>query len=439
MTRTLRELRRYPSALAGLAIIGLLVAISVYAVVAIPYGEAIRLWNGGEGVWQRTPRNAWPAWLTVFPGVHLSQTVIVSSTGTPRREVELGSGVRRITMSLPFDFPYQSFPQELSVFWDTSYTDKAPQVTLRWRRPDGTETALAEIAVKPSDSYRISSDQPLQQAVGGRPEVALFADPRHPDQSLRGRYELLIRGFLFEPASHLDAQLVVYGQGYGLAGTDGQRRDLMIALLWGTPIALAFGLLAAVGSTVSTLVIAAIGVWYGGWVDGAIQRITEVNLILPSLPILIMVSTLYSRSIWVILGLVIVLGVFGGIKGNRALFLQIKEAPYIEAARAYGAGSLRVVLHYMLPRVVPVLVPSFVTLIPSFVFLEATLAVLGLGDPSVPTWGKVLEDAYHSGALFVGQYYWVVEPAVLLVLSGLGFTMLGFALDRIVNPRLREM
>jgi peptide/nickel transport system permease protein len=62
-----------------------------------------------------------------------------------------------------------------------------------------------------------------------------------------------------------------------------------------------------------------------------------------------------------------------------------------------------------------------------------------LGDPSVPTWGKVLEDAYHSGALFVGQYYWVVEPAVLLVLSGLGFTMLGFALDRIVNPRLREM
>jgi len=439
MTRTLRDLRRYPSALAGLAIIGLLVAMSLYTVVAIPYGEAIRLWNGGEQVWQRTPRNAQPAWLTVFPGVHLSRTIVVSSPGAPRREEEVGGGVRQITLSLPFDFPYQSFPQELAIFWDTSYTDKAPQVTLRWRRPDGTETALAELSVKPSDSYRISSDQQLQQAVGGRPETILFADPRHPDQPLRGRYELLIRGFLFEPDSRLDAQLVVYGQGYGLAGTDGQRRDLMIALLWGTPIALAFGLLAAVGSTVSTLVIAALGVWYGGWVDGAIQRITEVNLILPGLPILIMVSTLYSRSIWVILGLIIVLGVFGGIKGNRALFLQIKEAPYIEAARAYGAGSLRVVLYYMLPRVVPTLVPSFVTVIPSFVFLEATLAVLGLGDPSVPTWGKVLEDAYHSGALFVGQYYWVLEPAVLLVLSGLGFTMLGFALDRIVNPRLREM
>ncbi|HVH30136.1 MAG TPA: ABC transporter permease, partial [bacterium] len=196
MSRTLRELRRYPSAIAGLAIIGLLVAISVYAVVAIPYGEAIRLWNGGEGVWQRTPRNAWPAWLTVFPGVHLSRTVVVNSTGAPRQEAELGSGVRQVTVSLPFDLPYESFPQELAVFWDTTYTDKAPQVTLAWRRPDGTEIALADLSVKRADSYRISSDQQLQQAIGGRPEVALFADKSHPDQPLRGRYELVIRGYL---------------------------------------------------------------------------------------------------------------------------------------------------------------------------------------------------------------------------------------------------
>jgi peptide/nickel transport system permease protein len=84
-------------------------------------------------------------------------------------------------------------------------------------------------------------------------------------------------------------------------------------------------------------------------------------------------------------------------------------------------------------------VPQFVTLIPSFVFLEATLSVLGLGDPLLPTWGKVIEDAYRAGALYVGQYYWVLEPAALLMLAGLGFTLLGFALDRIFNPRLREL
>ena len=90
----------------------------------------------------------------------------------------------------------------------------------------------------------------------------------------------------------------MYGQVYGLAGTDHLRRDLMVALLWGMPIALAFGLLAALGTTITTMIIAAVGAWYGGWVDELIQRITEVNLVLPFLPILIMIGTFYSRSIW---------------------------------------------------------------------------------------------------------------------------------------------
>ena len=439
MSKTLLELRRYPSAVAGLAIIGLLVGISTYTVIAIPYHDAIRLWRGGEQLWLENPRNARPVWMNLLPGVNLPRTLVVSSASAPRHEEPVGGGVRRITMSLPFDFSSRGFPQELAIFFDAAFATAAPHVTVGWRRPDGSVIRLTELAVESKGIYRISSDQHLQQELGGRPEVMLFADPSAPQQPLGGRYELVLDGFLFEEGSRLEARLIVYGQVHGLAGTDHQRRDLMIALLWGTPIAMAFGLLAAVGTSVSTLVIAAIGVWYGRWIDVLIQRVTEVNLILPGLPILIMIGTLYSRSIWVILGLVIILGVFGGIKGNRALFLQIKEAPYIEAARVYGAGNLRVVLRYMLPRVIPVLVPSFVTAIPSFVFLEATLAVLGLGDPAVPTWGKVLEDAYRSGALFVGYYYWVLEPAALLMVSGLGFTMLGFALDRVVNPRLREV
>ena len=100
------------------------------------------------------------------------------------------------------------------------------------------------------------------------------------------------------------------GRVYGLAGTDYLRRDLTIALLWGMPIALAFGLLAALGTTVTTLVIAAIGTWYGGWVDELIQRVTEINSVLPFLPILIMIGTFYSRSIWLMLGATILLGIF---------------------------------------------------------------------------------------------------------------------------------
>ena len=100
---------------------------------------------------------------------------------------------------------------------------------------------------------------------------------------------------VFEDEADVDARLVIYGEVFGLAGTDHLRRDLTLALMWGMPVALAFGLLAAVGSSVSTLVVAAVGVWFGGFNDAAIQRITEVNLILPVLPILIMVG-LFTRA-----------------------------------------------------------------------------------------------------------------------------------------------
>jgi len=124
---------------------------------------------------------------------------------------------------------------------------------------------------------------------------------------------------------------------------------------------------------------------------------------------------------------------------NDPLFLQVKEATYIEAARSYGAGSMRIIFRYMVPRIIPMLVPGLVTLIPAYVFLEASLAYLGLGDPSLPTWGKVINDAAQQGALYNGQYYWVLEPAALLMVTGLGFALVGFALDRIFNPRLRGM
>jgi peptide/nickel transport system permease protein len=286
----------------------------------------------------------------------------------------------------------------------------------------------------------ISQDWTLERRLGQVAHVGLFADPAAGDvpRALPGQYRLEIEAVLFEPESTLDATLVSYGRVHGIAGTDHQRRDLTVALLWGTPVALAFGLIAAVGTTFATLVIAAAGVWFGGWLDALIQRVTEVNMILPVLPILVMVGTLYSTSIWLMLGVVVAFGVFSAsIKMYRSMLLPIREAPYIEAARAYGAGNARIILRYMIPRILPVLIPNFVTLIPSFVFLEASLAVLGLGDPQLPTWGKVMNDAQVESALYHGYYYWVVGPAALLMLTGLGFAMLGFALDRIFNPRLR--
>jgi peptide/nickel transport system permease protein len=268
---------------------------------------------------------------------------------------------------------------------------------------------------------------------------ALFSDPETGDL-IRGQYQLLITGAAFEPESDINIEFVFHGQVFGLAGTDQARRDLVVPLLWGAPVALAFGLLASLGTSVLTMIIAALGTWYGGWVDELIQRITEINLVLPFLSILIMIGTFYSRSIWVILSATILLSIFtGAIKSYRSIFVQVKESMYIEAARAYGASSPRIVFLYLIPRMIPLLIPGLVSSVPAFVFLEASLAVLGLGDPVLPTWGKIIEDANSNGALYRGYYYWILEPAALLMVTGLGFAMLGFALDRVFNPKLRDV
>ena len=443
MKTALWELRRYPSALVGLALILALVGLAIYGVIAIPYNEALRLWRGGEGIWIEYPRNAQPEWVNLFPGNNLPRTIVLDSRegGSKRVQVESDES-KSVQISLGFDYRYDDFPSELNLFFDPTFRERPPHVSLFWLTPDGRRLTLGDRSVGPSERYAASLDQRLARRLDGNPpEVGLFADPAAAAlQPLKGEHTLLVEGLLFEEGSDLDVRMVVYGKVHGLAGTDHLRRDITVALLWGTAVALAFGLLAAVGSSLCTLVIAAIGVWYGGWADASIQRVTELNMILPGLPILILVGTLYSRSIWVILGIVILLGIFSAsIKVYRAIFLQVRESSYIEASRAYGASNLRIILLYLVPRVIPVLVPGFVTLIPSFVFLEASLAILGLGDPVLPTWGKVLNDAQQNGALYKGYYYWVLGPAVLLMITGLGFAMIGLSMDRIFNPRLREL
>lgn len=443
--KALREILRYPSAVIGLVIILILVGLSVYALVSVPYDEAVQLWRGGEDVWYHTPKNASPAWINLFTEKKLPQTIRLNSKDASiEKIIEPGTGEMTNTrFSFTFDYPYDDFPREVSLFFEAPFERKQSHVTIMWLTPDGREIRVADKSVGATETYRVSQDSRLTRRIGGSdPHRGLFAvDPRAEALvTLKGTYTLQVNVITFEPEATVDAEIVIYGQVHGIAGTDHRRRELSVALLWGTPIALAFGLLAAVGTSLTTMIISGVGTWFGGWVDALIQRITEVNLILPTLPILIMIGTFYSRSIWLMLGVLILLYIFGGsIKTYRAIFIQVKESPYIEAAQAYGASNARLIFRYLIPRIIPTLLPNLVTLIPAFVFTEAALALLGLGDPILPTWGKVIYDAYDFGALYHGYYYWILEPSVLLMVTGLAFSLLGFSLDRIFNPRLRGM
>lgn len=438
-----KELRRYPSAIGGLIIILGLLVLSAYTLISLPYSKAIALWRGGVGVWDENPRNATPAWFNIFRTDDLPESIILSTKdGTASKTIEEKSGMNKVTILCTFDYPYKKFPQEFVVYFTTTFTEKPPHATMTFVTPDGREIAMGSTSVSASYSYYASQDDRLKRKLGGLvPHEGLFVDPNSEVKTaLMGTYQLRVEAYTFDEKSDLDVRLVLFGQAHGVAGTDHMRRDLKVALMWGTPVALAFGLLAALGTTLLTMVIAAFGTWFGGWVDDLIQRITEVNMVLPFLPILIMIGTFYSSGILLMLGVTILLSIFGGsIKNYRAIFMQVKAASFIEAAQAYGANNVRIIIHYMVPRIIPLIIPALVTLIPTYVFLEASLAVLGLGDPVLPTWGKIINDAQSNGALYQGYYYWVLEPAVLLMITGLAFALVGFALDRIFNPRLRGL
>jgi peptide/nickel transport system permease protein len=251
----------------------------------------------------------------------------------------------------------------------------------------------------------------------------------------KGTYQLAVTSLLFEKGSDIQPQLVLLGQVYGLAGTDYARRDLIVPLFWGMPFALLIGLMGSLITALVAMLLPAVGVWYGGWVDNLVQRLTEINMVLPSLPIAVLTNVLFGWNIWVILVIVVVLNTFGSpIKTLRSAFLQAKEAPYIETARAYGASDLRVITRYLVPRILPVLIPQLITQVPSFIFLEATLGFFNIKS-NYPSWGRIIYEGLTRGALY-GSPFWVLEPISLLLLTSLAFALLGSALERILNPRM---
>lgn len=456
LKRVLAEIWRSPAAVVGLVLVMGLVLGSISVAIFLPYKTIGRQWATSTlSVNPTTAKLALPEWVNWFRSKDLPPTIILdSSQNHSSKEVTFDpAGLPQVQIDFTFNYPYFDFPSEMAIYLSSEYISKIPFATLTWTTPDGREFKLKNTRVEADQTYSfndsISPRRILQEykawqnwfvTTGNFATPAfylLFADPKAEEpHALPGVYTLRIDGTLFEENSDVEAKLVVFGLVQGWAGTDNLRRDLSVPLLWGLPFALMIGGIGAIVTTLASLMIAAAGVWMGGWVDGLIQRLIEANLILPVVAIGVLFYTFYGFNLWMVLGFLILLNIFGSpTKSFRAALLQVKESSYIEAARAYGANNFRIIRHYLIPRIMPVVIPQIVTLIPNFVFLEATLAILNIYDPRYPTWGNVIYSALRSGAAY-GSRFWVLEPIALLLLTGVAFVMLGFALNRIFNPRL---
>ncbi len=223
---------------------------------------------------------------------------------------------------------------------------------------------------------------------------------------------------------------------YGILGTDIHGRDLWPAILYGLRWALIIGITVAVLSTLIGVFYGVISGYLGGYVDTVMTRVAQVVYSLPVLPLLIMLSYFFGPSIWHVVIILVAFGWSGLVFTVRSMVLQIKENLYVEAARAIGASSWRIIFKHVFPQVLPYTFASMALSVPGAILAEAGLSYLGLGDPNIVTWGKILHDAHANGAVLKGAWWWVIPPGLGIAIVGMTFVFIGYALDRILNPRL---
>jgi peptide/nickel transport system permease protein len=221
-------------------------------------------------------------------------------------------------------------------------------------------------------------------------------------------------------------------------GTNRDGISVLSLVVEGSRTSLFVGLVA---SLISMLLGSAIGIWAGyksGIHDTVLMRVTDAFLVIPWLALAIVLAAVLGQNIWVIIFIIGLTSWAGTSRLVRAQVLSVKERTYIERSRALGGSDWHVVTRHVLPNVMPVIFANTILTIAIAILSESALSFLGLGDPLHVTWGSIIEDAFSHGALTLGKWWWLLAPSACIVLVVLGFTMVGFAMDEIVNPRIRE-
>jgi peptide/nickel transport system permease protein len=221
-------------------------------------------------------------------------------------------------------------------------------------------------------------------------------------------------------------------------GTDDNGRSVVSLLIYGARVSLFVGLLA---TTISMVIGTSVGLasgFLGGWTGAVLYRVTEWFLVIPFLPLALVASAVLGRSL---LNIALVIGMLswpGTALLIRSQTLSVKERPFLERARVLGASRWHQVTRHVLPNVMPMVFANTTLTVAIAILTETTLSFLGMGDPTRVSWGSMLEDAFEAGALTTGAWWFVLPPGVCVVLVVLSFTLIGQALEEVLNPRLRE-
>ncbi len=216
-------------------------------------------------------------------------------------------------------------------------------------------------------------------------------------------------------------------------GTDYLGRDVLAGLLVGGRATVMVGLAAAAVAVLIGVSVGALAGYFGGWVDTALSRVTELFQVLPALLFAMVLVTLFTPSLTVVVAAIGVVAWTGTARLARAEFMRLRHLEYTQAARAMGAGPLRLMLREILPNALPPLIVSATLIVGAAILFEAGLSFLGLSDANVMSWGLMI----GSNRRNILECWWAVTfPGVAIFLTVLAVSLVGDGLNDAFNPKL---
>lgn len=455
----------------GIVLLSILVLISVSVPFFYPLDFGLRFWNNPIA-WADNPKAVPPVWTALFDRSQPRHRIFEATSPS---EVFTQSGAETRTYSFSFDYQAEAPPTFLSFsLGQVTFHDRPPVLLVSLTRPDGRSSTLLQEVVRgprPDETLPVTrfTESPQRtflsgdtkatsaaadflrnefdirlstQELQGRLEEVLFGTPADSEGNgfspLMGTYTLTVRAITYDSRDTIESiKAVVGGAVFGLMGTDTQGRNLATGLLFGFPVALLIGILTSIGATTLGTFFGILSGFSGGKTDIVIQRFSDILTNIPLLPILIFLIFILGQKLWLVMGILVLFGWPGLTIVLRSMVLQIRSGQLVEATRAMGASRWRIMFRHVFFQMAPFIVAQMIFFTPAAILAEAGLSFLGLGDPSLPTWGQILEQGFRTGAIYIGYWWWILPPGILIVITAMAFVLLALALEPVLNPRLR--
>ena len=450
-----KEFRHERMGTIGLVLLGIFILTVFFGSFMIPFPQVNNKWRD-ISYWQDNPRAVPPEWVDLFSSKKHVRSVKLTDFEMYEEQAE---AMRIRTAVFVYDYKADIPPTDILFH---CYSRGKPVIILYIERPDGKKIELVRKPIENGGKgreVRISVDKDAKREAfnfGVRydrsadlinrdmiaPTDVLFAEAKkgifRKPTALKGTYKLYAEILLPARGDAVeDIYMNLPGSVSGFLGTDNSKRDIWSGIVAGVKWALLIGFMTALVAVSIGVIYGVMSAYAGGWKDSLMQRIFEIFVSIPLLPLLIVMSAVFKPSIFT---LIIMMSAFfwvGPVKTVRSIGLQIREEVYIEASRSMGASGARIIFRHMVPLLVPYAFASMALYVPGAIVYESTISLLGLGDPTIVTWGQILHDALSGGAVLNRQWWWVVPPGLTIAMMGMTFAFIGFAMDKILHPRLR--